>query len=534
MAGSERRPGVRGQYEKWPYPQVPRMAGLRRADTWQLNLDYLWDRCGSGAAPAPGRIWIAGCGTFQPYAFGLANPQAEILATDISTASLARARQRCAWHGQGRVRFAQVDLQDEGSMPAGGFDLIECYGVLMNLADPAAALTAMARRLNPGGVLRLMVYPHYSRQRVFQIQRVAKLLGLRWQEDRHPALLREVMTALPKGHPLRHGFTTYPDTAFDAGIVDAFLHSGDRGFSAGELGALVEGARLQAAAWVHRPHGQPAQMAEALGLDPTQPYAVLDHLDRWQELRSNFVVCLRRPETLIPRPPRLRLHPLLDARSKGLPLGARARILGQQATGVKLRSRVHQQLLRWSAKDLAALRRAAAGQGPVASGLVARGLREGLLLGAEREPAPETRRLELPAVHSPGLRLGPQAPNPLYAHLFAAYEAAGSRLQEELDRWQHEAEPLEEAGGYGLTPYGTWQSRGPELHAILQAGRSDEVGTYASIRYAGEDSGRRRLRSFLRGFDLPRRVFSDAEERELWVLLGTHRAMSLSASRVGS
>ncbi|MCK5942210.1 MAG: class I SAM-dependent methyltransferase, partial [Planctomycetes bacterium] len=301
---------MEAQYAAWPYPQVPLLASLPSTHPWELHAAWLWDRCGSGPAPARPRIWIAGCGTFQPYAFAVANPRAEIVATDLSEPSLQVARRRCALHRQKHVRFAPVDLADESTWPDGEFDLIECYGVLMNLADPAAALRGLRRRLTPNGVLRVMVYPHYSRQRVFQVQRVARLLGLTADERHHPGLLRGFVKALPKAHPLRYAFTTYADSRNDAGVVDGFLHHGDRGFTALQLGELLQQAGLEPAFWFHRPWAQPDRMAGRLGLDGRTQSFVLNYLDLWQELRTNFVVCARRtdaPDAIVQEP---RPHPL--------------------------------------------------------------------------------------------------------------------------------------------------------------------------------------------------------------------------------
>jgi SAM-dependent methyltransferase len=200
--------------------------------------------CRRGPAPARPRIWIAGCGTFQPYAFAQANPRAEIVATDLSEPSLDVARRRCRLHRQTNVRFAPVDLDDASTWPDGTFDLIECYGVLMNVADPLATLRGLAAKLNPNGVLRLMVYPHWSRQRVFQLQRLAKLLGFDASRREHPAAFRTFVKRLPTAHPLRYAFTTYADSRNDAGVVDAFLHAGDRGFTGHQLGALLQAAGL--------------------------------------------------------------------------------------------------------------------------------------------------------------------------------------------------------------------------------------------------------------------------------------------------
>ena len=67
---------LRTQYEAWPYPQVPLLAALPSTHPFELHVDWLWYRAGSGPAPSRPRIWIAGCGTFQPYALAVANPHA--------------------------------------------------------------------------------------------------------------------------------------------------------------------------------------------------------------------------------------------------------------------------------------------------------------------------------------------------------------------------------------------------------------------------------------------------------------------------
>ena len=528
---------IHHQYEAWPYPHYPLLASVRRLDTWQLNVDYLWDRCGRGRAPARPRIWIAGCGTFQPYTLGLANPQAEILATDISRHSLRLARRRCLWHGMDRHRFEPADLNDPDTWPAGPFDYIECYGVLMNLEDPAATLSAMGARLSEGGILRIMVYPHYSRQRIFQIQRVAELLGLHHRNRDHPGILRRLMTALPRTHPLRHAFVSYPDSANDPGIVDGFLHAGDHGFTGRQLGALIRDSGLEAAFWFHRPWGQPDAMGRLLGLEPQPATEVLDYLDLWQELRTNLIVCLRSKGDPTPETGALRMHPLLNPGTPGLPLPGRLRVAAQRVLGTTLPSRTHAAPLRWSASDLARLRAVArdtATDEETARALRDRALAEGVLLGGE--PTVLVTNGASPGAVDPDpppLQLGSSVPNPLYHHLFAAYHRAGDELQEEIDRWEPHAEPLEDEGGFGLTPVATYKRFAEEIRRHLREGPGESVESYAEVRYAGEDAGIAALNSFLKNFEVPSaEELNPAQARELWVLLGSHDQLFLAADAV--
>src|SRR4051812_40030039 len=104
---------VRQHYELYPYPHYPLLASIRACDTYALNLAALWARF-NGRLPAPeaNRILIAGCGSFSPYPFSVANPQAEITALDLSQKSLGRAKLHCLLHGRGNVLYCQGDLLD--------------------------------------------------------------------------------------------------------------------------------------------------------------------------------------------------------------------------------------------------------------------------------------------------------------------------------------------------------------------------------------------------------------------------------------
>jgi|GEM_PF-1110569 SAM-dependent methyltransferase len=514
---------MRAQYAAWPYPKVPLLASLPSTHPWELHVDWLWDRCGSGPAPARPRVWIAGCGTFQPYAFAVANPRADILATDLSEPSLSVARRRCALHRQKHVRFAPVDLGDESTWPEGEFDLIECFGVLMNLADPAAALRGLQRRLTAGGVLRVMVYPHYSRQRIFQVQRTAQLLGLHAGARHHPGLLRRFVKALPKSHPLRFAFTTYADSRNDAGVVDGFLHAGDRGFTAFQLGDLLQRAGLEPAFWFHRPWAQPDVMAERLGLDGASQSFVLNYLDLWQELRTNFIVCARRADAPAAQTRALAPHPLFQ---------------GGQGTW---RHRLRLERLRWLGGRVPT--RTGDGQ-VVLRPQAARALRAGrptppheaLWLGGRDHRcrlAPHTSFEGEPdwLRRTATLRAGALAPNPLYAHVFAAFELDRRHpelglpsLGEQVARWLPWADPLE-AGAvrYGLTPYATWTRMQDAIDKHLERDELPAVAGYADVRLRGDRDALARVRALLAEHpDLPRETYADEELRELFVLLTTH------------
>ena len=113
---------VRRHYERYPYPQFPLLASVRAGDTYALNLIALWTRFNGELPPKEAqRILIAGCGSFSPYPFSVANPESEITALDLSASSLRRARLHCLLHGRHNVRYRAGDLLDAAAAP-GPFD----------------------------------------------------------------------------------------------------------------------------------------------------------------------------------------------------------------------------------------------------------------------------------------------------------------------------------------------------------------------------------------------------------------------------
>lgn len=90
---------------------------------------------------------------------GLAVPLAQaghtVTVVDPSPDALAALEHRAA--GAGSVRAVQGDAADlPRVVPANGFDVVVCHGVLEHVDDVAAALAAIAGALRPGGLLSVV------------------------------------------------------------------------------------------------------------------------------------------------------------------------------------------------------------------------------------------------------------------------------------------------------------------------------------------------------------------------------------------
>lgn len=210
---------LRHHYELYPYPHYPLLASLRRCDTYALNLTALWTRFNGELPPRTAeRILIAGCGSFAPYPFSLANPDADITALDLSSRNIKRAQLHCLLHGNRNVTFRHGDLLDQASTE-GTFGLIDAYGVLHHLHDPLAGLKALASRLCEGGILRIMLYSRYARREEESIRRAFRLLGVS-----DLAAAKRIIERSKPGSRLRQFVESSHETTFDTGLADALLH----------------------------------------------------------------------------------------------------------------------------------------------------------------------------------------------------------------------------------------------------------------------------------------------------------------------
>lgn len=239
---------VRCHYERYPYPRFPLLASVRSCDTYALNLTALWTRFNGELPPESAqRILIAGCGSFSPYPFSVANADADITALDLSARSLRRARMHCLLHGRRNLCYRVGDLLDTTAAP-GPFGLIDAYGVLHHLDDPLAGLRSLEARLAPGGILRMMVYHRYARREEESIRRAFRMMGI--SDTVHA---RSLIERSAEGSRLRAFIEASDETGFEAGLADALLHPRVRTFRIDELLELIRQTGLQPLQFAH--HG---------------------------------------------------------------------------------------------------------------------------------------------------------------------------------------------------------------------------------------------------------------------------------------
>ena len=235
---------VSRQYEKWVYP-----APIQDLDAW-LQGNWQWfDPSHAHRIMWPDRdykpdmdILVAGCGTNQAAVFAYTNPSAQVVAIDVSNASLDHHRWLKDRYTLSNLELHQLPIEQVASLDH-HFDLVVTTGVLHHMNDPAVGMRALAERLRPDGVLAVMLYATYGRIGVQLMQSVFADMGL-GQDDASLGVVRDALAQLSPMHPLASYLQIAPDLGDDAGVVDTFLHGREQAYTIDECRTLVEAAGL--------------------------------------------------------------------------------------------------------------------------------------------------------------------------------------------------------------------------------------------------------------------------------------------------
>ena len=185
---------VRDQYEAYPYPaRDPKDERTRLIAGSPSNLAEIdhYVFAGRGDFAKPFRALIAGGGTGDAAIMlaqqlsdwarerGASAP-GEVVYLDLSGAAREIAEARARARGLTNISFHQgslLELPGLGLGGPGGFDYIDCCGVLHHLEDPPAGLAALTEVLQAAGGMGLMVYAPLGRTGVYPAQAMLRGLG---------------------------------------------------------------------------------------------------------------------------------------------------------------------------------------------------------------------------------------------------------------------------------------------------------------------------------------------------------------------
>jgi SAM-dependent methyltransferase len=252
MNANPRADAVSRQYERYRYPKpIPDL------EVWLANNWQWFDPSHAHRIFWPDRqykpdldILIAGCGTNQAAVFAFTNPQATVLAVDVSQPSLDHHQYLKDKHGLRNLQLRRLPIEE---LPTLGrdFDLIVSTGVLHHLADPQAGMNAVAGCLRPDGAFGVMLYAKYGRLGIDMLQSIFRDLELEPNES-SIALVRKTLALLPADHPVQSYLKGARDLHIDEALVDTFLPGRERSHTVDECIGMVNQAGLVFQGWFHK------------------------------------------------------------------------------------------------------------------------------------------------------------------------------------------------------------------------------------------------------------------------------------------
>ncbi len=193
---------VRAQYEANPYPRsfaLERAPALPAADWIAAEVPGVQPPFALGQPP---RVLVAGCGTgAEALALATEIAGAQVLAVDLSLASLACARRKADELGVRNAEFCQADILELGSLRE-RFDIVYSSGVLHHLREPLAGLKVLARLARAGGFVKLGLYSARARAGVNAARELIRRQGLAPSAHAIKAFRQQVLASAPDS-PLR-------------------------------------------------------------------------------------------------------------------------------------------------------------------------------------------------------------------------------------------------------------------------------------------------------------------------------------------
>lgn len=252
MDNNPRADVVTRQYERYRYPQP-----IEDLEVWLGNNWEWFDPSHAHRVFWPDReykadldILIAGCGTNQAAVFAFMNPDAKVVAVDISQPSLDHQQYLKDKHGLFNLELNLLPIEELASLGR-DFDLIVSTGVLHHMADPQVGMNAVASCLRPDGAMGIMLYAKYGRFGLELLQQLFRDLGLA-QNESSIAQVRETLSLLSPDHLVQPYLKMARNMESDAVLVDTFLHGRERSYTVDDCVELATTAGLVFQGWFNK------------------------------------------------------------------------------------------------------------------------------------------------------------------------------------------------------------------------------------------------------------------------------------------
>jgi len=235
---------VQAQYEENPYPRWSHLHHSGSSSyAFQLSAIVPQLKTQQPSLPLNPKVLIAGCGTGrQPISTARSFPETEVLAVDLSLASLAYAKRKAGELGVKNIDFAQADIMELGSINR-KFDIIECAGVLHHMNDPIAGWRVLCDLLDDNGYMLIGLYSELGRSDIVASRKFIKENG--YTDDiENIRKCRKALMALEDGHPAKK-IVIQSDFYTTSACRDLIFHVQEHRFTIPELQQIFDKLNLE-------------------------------------------------------------------------------------------------------------------------------------------------------------------------------------------------------------------------------------------------------------------------------------------------
>ena len=230
---------VKDQYEHNPYPRWIQVSAIDNSISIseyvaRTNLRMPKKEILNIEQP---EILIAGCGTGQQAIEAAFRYQhREILAIDLSLASLSYAMRKTKEFNLKSIRYMQADILNLRKLDQ-KFDLIECAGVLHHMENPMVGWKILTERLKPGGLMKIGLYSDLARQHVVRVRQEIIQRGVNPTRSEMIAFRGNLIDSTEPHH--RKLFLA-PDFYSLSELRDLLFHVEEHRFTITQIGEFME------------------------------------------------------------------------------------------------------------------------------------------------------------------------------------------------------------------------------------------------------------------------------------------------------
>ena len=215
----------------------------------------------------------------------------ELLALDLSTASLAFGQRRAEELGLDHITFVQGDVLELAQLEP-SFDYIACTGVLHHMADPLAGLQALVDVCRPGGVMLIGIYSAHGRAAIHHVRDAlgdkVKLTSVEDIREAREELVQHLLSESASEH-VQHVFARLDMYSLSM-CRDLLFHVHEQDFTIPKIKAALKSLNLKFCGFVD-PTG--ALMDKYLAFAPIDPMGLnLDSWDRFEAAHPQTFVAM--------------------------------------------------------------------------------------------------------------------------------------------------------------------------------------------------------------------------------------------------